>query len=227
MTKYELIYLDADDTIFDYQKCEKKSLKKSLEHYKIECNNEIVGKYAKINSKLWSRYENREITQDFLRTERFRLLFNELEIDVNEFDFSDIYLENLGNSSYLIEDADQVLNYLSSRYSLAIITNGIAEVQKSRIAKSTIKKFIRNLIISEEARSNKPNIEIFLYAEKITTYKNKEKTLIIGDSLHSDIQGGLNYGIDTCWFNPKRITNTTNIVPNYVINRLNDLYSFL
>ncbi len=228
MKEYQFVFIDADDTLFDYKAAEKHALTSSFNEYNITCTDYIISEYSKINKQLWLDYENKIISQELLRTERFRLLSKSLEININEYEFSEKYVKHLAESSVLMNDAVFICQYLHNKYQIAIITNGISSVQRNRLKTSEINPYIDFLIISEEAKCNKPNIEIFQYAENITKFTNKEKMIIIGDSLSSDIMGGINYGIDTCWLNNEGITiNNKNINPDYIISSLKEVKKFL
>ena len=227
MKRYELIYLDADDTLFDYKTAEREGITRAFRSHGIACSDDIIGKYAEINEQLWAKFEKNEIDQVLLRTERFRLLFAELGLHIDENEFSGEYLEHLGNSGALLDGAKDICVYLHGKYKTAIVTNGIGGVQRGRLLQSKIKDDIDYLIISEEAGINKPNPGIFEYAEKITGFTDKSKMIIIGDSLTSDIRGGMNYGIDTCWYNPAGKTLVDGVKPTYEIADLDELKGIL
>lgn len=143
--------------------------------------------------------------KDQLRTERFLRLFNE---------FGNCYLERLGKAGFLIDGSEDICKYLSRKYKLVILTNGMKEVQLSRFGQSSIKQYISDIIISEEVGVNKQNPYIFEYTLDRLNHGDKDSVIIIGDSLTSDIQGGINFGIDTCWLNLDNVYNDTNIQPN-------------
>lgn len=223
MSKYKMLYLDADDTLFDFGRAERFAIEKLFTAHDLNFDEEIFHIYTTINKKLWVDIEQQKITQAFLRTERFRLLFSELKLDMDESVAGDEYLNWLAEGSFLLDGAESVCRTLAEHCRLAIITNGISNVQKLRLAKSSIGSTIEHLIISEEARFSKPNRGIFEYAERLTGFNEKSQILMVGDSLVSDIGGGINYGIDTCWFNPKSLKNDKNIVPTFQIEKLSEL----
>lgn len=227
MKEYKLVFIDVDDTLFDYKSAERYSLREALNQFAIDCNDQIIFDYAEINKQLWLDYENNNISQERLRTERFTRLFKNLHVEIDATHFSDVYLRHLKNSAFMFDDAEDICMYLHAKYKLAIITNGISVVQRNRLSRSTIAKYIDYIIISEEANCNKPNTGIFKYAETITNFKDKENMIIIGDSLSSDILGGNNYGIDTCWLNRENVINTIDIKPKYIINSLKEIKEFL
>ena len=225
---YKLLLLDADGTIFDFDKAEEYALQSSLEYFKYHGDFiELKKKYKIINSGLWHELELGNISKNELREERFRRLFTIYKLDFNIKDFSDIYLQFLSKGSYLIDGAVDICKYLSSKYKLVILTNGIKEVQLSRLEGSVIKDYISDIIISEEAGVNKPDPYIFEYSFNRIKHNCKSDVMIIGDSLTSDIQGGNNFGIDSCWLNLNNITNKTTALPTYSINSLAELKELL
>ncbi|MDR1893590.1 MAG: YjjG family noncanonical pyrimidine nucleotidase [Spirochaetales bacterium] len=227
--KYRLLYLDADDTLFDYHKAEQFSLSRALGETGIDSPPAYLEEYQRINRAVWLEYEEGRLTQPELRIKRFRLLFESIGLknSPNPEVFSRTYLKYLAQAAFLIPGAQEICRYLGARYTLALITNGLSEIQRSRIRLSPLKDTFPYVIISEEAGDNKPNPGIFAYGERQTGRTDKNSILIIGDSLTSDIQGGFNYGIDTCWFNPRRAENPTTLRPTYEIHSLEQLKDFL
>ena len=179
--------------------------------------------YIEINKLLWADFEQGKITTQKLRVKRFEILFSNLNINYDPKMFSDCYLEAISGESHLIEGAEVVLSSLFEKAGLVLITNGIKEVQRSRLRKSTINKYFSDIIISEEVGAAKPNKIIFGAAFEKMNHPPKKDVLIIGDSLSSDIKGGNDYGIDTCWFNPEQKPYESDIGANYEIDKLYDV----
>lgn len=223
---YPYILFDADDTLFDYAKAESYALTHTLEHEGIDCTDEIMLAYQEINQQLWREFEQGNIKLASLRTERFARLIRDLGLSVrSDVEFvSEYYLKLLGEGAFLIEGAVDISKYLiDSGIQLAIITNGIKKVQMSRIGKSELAGMFAEIIVSEDTGYQKPHPGIFDYAFAKLRIKDKNRVLIIGDSLTSDIKGGIDYGIDTCWFNPHHRTNPSEIRPVYEIHRLEEI----
>lgn len=219
--KYEIIIFDADETLFDFNKSEKEAFKNTMLQFNIEYDeNYHLNIYKEINSKLWKEIEAGSITQQELKIERFKRLSVALDIDFNEIEFANCYAKNLANSSYLYDDSLKLIESLHKDYELILVTNGLTEIQDKRIRKSIIAKYFQDIVISEEVGVSKPNPKIFEYALKYIENLNKSKVLMVGDSLTSDIQGGINFGIDTCWFNPHKIENETDFKPTYEISNI-------
>ncbi len=226
--RYELILLDADNTLFDYDKAEEHALFETLKHFKVPGDYKVIrSKYREINSNLWKMLERKEITKDLLKTQRFNKLFIHYGLELSDVEFSNYYLLKLGEGSFLLDGAEELCKYLHSKYRLIILTNGIQTVQDSRIKGSSIYKYIDDIITSDEVGINKPDARIFRWTFDKIGHVNKKNTIIIGDSLGSDILGGINFGIDTCWFNFNKLEDDAEIIPTYKIDSLKELYNII
>lgn len=226
--KYEIIIFDADETLFDFKKSEKKAFESTIIDFGIEYEENYHFKiYKKINTAIWKELENGLITQKKLKIERFQRLSKELHIPFNEVKFAKSFMKHLSQASFLYDNSEELIKKLNKTYKLTIITNGLSAVQDKRIKKSIIAKYFDDIVVSEEIGISKPNPKIFQHALNNINYANKNKVLIVGDSLTSDIQGGINFGIDTCWFNPSMNLNTTEIKPTYIISDLMELKNIL
>lgn len=221
--KYEVVLFDIDDTLFDFKKAERHALHHTFTQFGLPHGvTEYKASYDEINNVLWREAEEGHITTAQLRVERFKRLFALHKLDFNSDDFSAAYLRYLGEGAFLIDGAAELCGMLSD-CRLAIITNGIKEVQTSRLQLSPLRHMFEQVVISEEVGCQKPQAGIFDYAFTKLAIYDKSKALMVGDSLTSDIQGGHQYGIDTCWFNPGGKTNTSGVQPTYEIKNLMDL----
>ncbi|WP_169081513.1 YjjG family noncanonical pyrimidine nucleotidase [Paenibacillus sp. PL91] len=226
--KYEVVLFDADDTLFDYSLAEAHALKSVFIEHQIELQPSHVELYRSVNQQLWNDFEKGTVTLDFLRHERFRRMFAEVQVELDAIHFSERYVHYLGEGSFLIEGSDVLIHQMrGSGHRIAIITNGIKQTQHSRIGRSSLANSFEHIIVSEDTGYSKPHTGIFDYAFDKLQITDKSKVLIVGDSLTSDIQGGINYGIDTCWYNPKRKRNETLIKPTYEIQRLDELLQYI
>lgn len=227
MRKYSTILLDADDTLFDFAACEREALRLAFERYGFYLNEDIREAYTLINEGLWKQHEKGIIDRDTVINRRFKILFERFEIMGMKEGFEEAYQELLGMQHILIDDAMQVIEYLYNKYDLFIVTNGVTKTQHRRLHESGIAPYIKKIFISEETGFQKPMKEYFDYCfEKINNAKRKE-TIIIGDSLSSDIKGGNNAGITTCWYNPKSYINNTDSKVDIEIRNLRELYVIL
>lgn len=226
--KYEVIIFDADETLFDFKKSEREAFKNAMLEIDIPYDEEYhLNIYQSINTAIWKEFEEGLITQEKLKIERFRRLSSKLNIEFDAAQFAQSYMKHLANGSFLLEDSEAVVKTLYPDYILSIVTNGLTSVQEKRIRKSVIAKYFKDIVISEEIGVSKPNPAIFEHTLKNINYTDKSKILMIGDSLTSDIQGGINFEIDTCWYNPNNLVNETGIKPTYEISNLNDLPDLL
>lgn len=230
MKKYEIILLDADNTLFDYHKAEKTALALLLTELGIYKPDEMefepfLSIYKTINSLVWTLFEKGSITAQQLKTERFKMLGIHLEIMWDENQASDVYLKHLSEMDFLLPHALSVCQWLSKRYKLAILTNGLSAVQKRRYEKSPLKDLIPHIVISEDTGYRKPMPEIFDYTLSHWQGCKKESILMVGDGIGSDILGGMNYGIDTCLVGDVIIP--TYIKPTYVIKDIGALPEIL
>lgn len=222
--KYKVLLFDADDTLFDFKKTEEFALESALKKIGIDYNKEYhLTEYKVINSGIWKELEEGKILLKELKTERFRRYFNKIGIQFNHEAFADIYMSSLGDGSFLFDKAETIVEELSRNTRMAIITNGLSKVQDKRIRGSVISHYFETIVVSEEVEIIKPNPEIFQLTMDIIKHQDKSSVLMIGDSLISDIQGGINYGIDTCWYNPHSKDNTKGITPTYEIKSLDEL----
>ena len=232
MKKYEYLLFDADNTLFDFEKAEYLSFKETCSASKMNFTEEIYVKYSEINDSLWKRIEKNEITLDFLKLERFRLLLFYLGFDNSEDTFNkaakmrDVYVENLANQACLVEGAEKICKALSVKYKMYLVTNGISEIQRSRFNKSAIKEFFLDIFVSEDIGHAKPSHAYFDYVlEKIGDH-DKSKYLVIGDSLTSDCDGAISYGLDICRFNPDNLPDNGRKL-TYNIKKLSELAEIL
>lgn len=222
--KYKVLLFDADDTLFDFKRTEEFALEDSLRRIGIDYRRDYhLSHYKKINGKIWKELEEGKIALKKLKTERFRRYFDRLGVEFDHMDFANIYMESLGKGSFLLDNAKEVVEELSKSTRMAIITNGLSKVQDKRIRGSVISHHFEEIIVSEEVNIVKPAPEIFQLTMDRINHRDKSSVLMIGDSLVSDIQGGINYGIDTCWYNPYAKENTRGINPTYEVRSLEEL----
>ena len=223
--KYSWLLFDADDTLFDFKKAEKVALAETFFQLGYDFEDKYLLEYKKINIKIWQDFEKGEITAQEIKTKRFELLLDKVEINHDSHEFGKKYLDNLGNGTFLIDGAEKLIRDLSTKFKIGLITNGLKKVQRSRLAKSILGPYFEKIIISEEVGVAKPDPEIFRIAFEQMNNPAKSEVLIIGDSLSSDIRGGNNFDIDTCWFNPEGTEAGTEYGISYEIRSLQELYS--
>jgi len=220
--KFKLILFDADGTLFDFDKAEKEAFNKTMHFFGIDHNPEILHqKYDKVNKAIWREFEQNLIGAAQLRVERFRRFFRQSGIDLDPQEVSPCYLKFLSQGTYLMPEAEEIVRYCAGKAVLALATNGLTDVQRPRFENSIISQYFSHLFISEEIGFPKPGREFFDHI--FQHYPFRDSAIIVGDNLSSDIQGGNDAGIVTCWFNPQQQKNTGNIVPTYEIQTLTEI----
>jgi len=222
---YTWLLFDADGTLFDYNRAEHLALEGALAHFGVAMTPEILAIYQRINAQIWIDFEQGAISAVALRTRRFELLFQEAGLSLEPSAFSDLYLQHLGQVAELLPSAQEVIAALHGRYGLAVVTNGLRDVQRSRFQRSVLGKYIGHLIISEEVEATKPDPAYFVAALERIGNPPKEQVLLIGDNWGADIEGAHRFGIDACWFNPDRRPRPGPV--RYEIARLEELLGIL
>lgn len=226
--KYKIILFDADGTLYDFDKAAVEALKSNFNKYKIDWKENTFKIYEEVNKKIWDDFENGLITTKDIKTVRFKRFFQVIGVEnVDSIEFSKDYLNYLSQNNYLLPQAKEIVKWSSEKFKLAIITNGLASVQNPRFKNSELRKYFEHIIISEEIGFAKPKKEIFDFAFNKFNNPSKNSVIIIGDNLTSDIKGGIDYEIDTCWFNPEKNKNSNGIIPTYEISNLNELKRIL
>jgi 2-haloacid dehalogenase len=217
------LLFDADGTLFDYESAERKALAATFMDAGLPYQAGDLQIYRAINSELWAAFERGEISQPDLHLARFKRLLDALDMTADIPTFGERYLWNLGHNPDLIVGAEEVVAALAQSHKLYLITNGIPAVQYTRLSLSPISPYIEGITISGEVGHAKPDPRIFDNAFVGMGQPPKQDVLIIGDSLSADIQGGHDYGIDTCWYNPNGGESILSIPITYTINSLHEL----
>ena len=225
MAKYYCILFDADNTLLDFDAAESKALADTLRAYGIEPDAETVQTYRTINEELWHQLEKGQIRREKLMAERFTRFLKAVNAAGSGVEMNRFYLEQLSTHPDLAApNVLDVLRELSEVATLAVVTNGFEKVQTRRAVESGILDYVEDVFVSEKMDSEKPNRKIFDAALRTLGVENREHVLMVGDSLSSDIQGGVNAGLDTCWYNPGHTENPGKVCPTYEIASLEELY---
>ena len=224
---YQYILFDADDTLLNFKASEQEALEKLFQSLDLTLTEQLKEHYHAINHSLWAAFEQGEITKDEILNTRFRRLFQEEKIEIKRPGIEKEYQDLLASSHLLISGAIELLDNLKDHYELYIVSNGVATTQYNRLKASGLYPYFKQIFISEETGYQKPQIEFFDYVFSRIPNFIPSKALIIGDSLASDIQGGVNASIDTCWYNPKHIVNTKGIPITYTVSTYEELKQIL
>jgi YjjG family noncanonical pyrimidine nucleotidase len=200
--KYKAVLFDNDDTLMDFQTCNRNAIALLLDEYEY-FHPDRYDQYEEINLQCWRALEKGEMTQNQVKYKRFERFFEQYAISEDCKEAAERFAVLLGQQSILLPDAEETLRQISQQLPVVIVTNGIAAIQRARFEHSPIKKYATSIVISEEVGIAKPDPEIFRIAlSSINVHANE--ALMVGDGIESDIHGANNAGIDVCWVNPDK-----------------------
>jgi 2-haloacid dehalogenase len=227
MKKYKTLLFDVDDTLLDFDAAESLALRLLFEEHHFSLTSEIEKNYKNLNKRLWEAFEEGKIDRDEVMNTRFSKLFKEYGKDVDGAFLEKGFRCYLEQGHQLINGAFELISKLQKHFDLYIVTNGDSKTQDRRLRESGLYPLFKDIFVSDVTGFQKPMKGFFDYViARIPNFKVNQ-TLIIGDSLSSDIKGGNLAGIDTCWFNPEMKHNNSDIIPTYEIQKLEDLYRIL
>lgn len=221
---YKILLFDLDDTLLDFGANEADSLDKLFRHYGYTFSEELSRVYHSVNTQLWADYENGELALADVLNTRFSETMSRLGKTVDGAAWESYYRELLGNGCQLMEGALEVCRSLSASHRLFVVTNGVAQTQRKRVRQSGLAEFFEDVFDSQSIGFQKPSREFFDYVISHISDFNKREALIIGDTLNTDIKGGILSGIDTCWVNRKSQASSGEIQSTYTITNLMELY---
>ncbi len=227
MKKYTWLLFDADETLLDFKLAEAQAIKATFEAFGLPTDAEVIETYSKINDNLWKMLERGEVTKDRLKVLRFEEFCEHYGFAPMGCELAEAYVGNLSLQTALIDGAEEVCRELSGRYKMYIVTNGIYSVQRARFGRSAIKDYFEKCYISDEIGCEKPSRGFFdAVAADIPDF-DISRALVIGDSLTSDIKGGIEYGIDTCWLNRSGKPAPEGMNITYIIKDIRDVLEIL
>lgn len=222
----EFLLLDLDDTILDFHKAERIALSKTIQDFGVEPAEEVLNLYHGINKWHWEQLELGKMTREQVLTGRFAALFRALGRDVDAVACTRDYEKNLSVGHYFLPGAEEAVKRLHETHRLFLASNGTATVQHSRLTSAGLYPFFEQVFISQEIGFNKPDKAYFDRCFARIPGFDPNKALMVGDSLTSDIKGGINAGIRTVWVNPKH-SDCGEIHPDYQIDDLSQLEALL
>ena len=223
----EFLFLDLDDTILDFHKAERIAISKTISQFGLEPNEEVLHRYHLINKAHWEMLERGELTRAEVLTRRFGVLFREYGREVDIQQCAKTYERNLSIGHYFLPGAEEAVDRLSKKYRLFLASNGTAVVQKGRMTSANLYRFFEKVFVSQEIGHNKPSKAYFDACFAQIPDFDPAKAMIVGDSLTSDIAGGINAGIRTCWGNPQHLPCPDHIHPDHEIEYLSQLEALL
>ena len=190
---YSTLLLDADNTIFDFDRCEYLAFRETILFFGFSFDNTVFAAFHDINDSLWKELEKGFITVEALRVRRFSLLLRACfpDADANELGtrMAEVYVQMLSGQTVLLEHSLEDIQLLSAQYTLCVITNGISSVQRNRFAHSPVMPYIQKLYISGEIGAQKPKKAFFEAVLQDLQEKDLHRLAVVGDSLTSDMQG--------------------------------------
>ena len=223
----EILFLDLDDTILDFHKAERIAIAKTIRQFGVEPTEAVLSRYHVINKWHWEQLEQGKLTRAEVLENRFGVLFEELGVAADKTACARAYESNLAIGHYFLPGAEEAVAYLSEHYRLFLASNGTASVQKGRMTSANLYRFFEEVFVSQEIGHNKPSKAYFDACFARIPGFDPAKAMIVGDSLTSDIRGGIDAGIATCWVNPNRTPGREDIRPDYEIEALHQLPALL
>ena len=221
------VLLDIDDTILDFHTAERNSIRQAFEEFSIPCDESVLRRYSEINLACWRRLELGTMTREEVLTGRFDMLFHEMGIEASAQEVQDRYEALLESGHYFVPGAPELLEELYPFYDLYLISNGNIVTQESRLKSAGIGPYFKGIFISEQLGANKPSKAFFDACFSAIPGFHREDAVIVGDSLSSDILGGANAGVRTCWFNPGHLQTEGEVLPDYEFHALSELPELL
>ena len=226
---YSTLLFDADDTLLDFQRAERTALSRVLADAGLPNDDAILARYHEINASLWRAFEKDEITKEDIKNERYRRLFQEFGMSpaVSPREINDRYLVQLGDCGFTLPGVPELCRKLKARgYAMHIITNGVPHTQVSRLEKSGLRACFDEIFVSEDLGAQKPLPAFFDAVLNRIDEKDKQKILVIGDALGSDVQGAANAGLDCLWFNSCLAENDRGLPVVREVRSIPELASF-
>ena len=226
---YGIILFDADGTLLDFHRSEKEADAESFLRFGLKASDEMLDEYSRINDSLWKMLEKGEIEKNVLVYRRFEIFYEKYGFSADARATAEEYMYRLSEKGYLIEGAEALCQRLCGEAKMYIVTNGIQRIQESRLAHSGLLKYFDGAFISEQVGFEKPRREFFEYVSRHIPDFDKKQVVIVGDSLSSDIKGGMDYGIDTCWYSPAGADAPNDVAPHitHTVRNFDEMYKIL
>ncbi len=223
----KILLIDVDDTLLDFSGGELVAIKSTLKAFDLPTDENTCKIYHECNVAMWQAYERGELSKPELVIKRFAEFLKIIDrSDIDAKALNEEYFIHLSKQHSYIDGAKEFLEKIKEHYRIILITNGTTDIQNSRLALSGLKDLVERVYISEQLGTKKPELKFFEIVEKNTPEFEKKKVVLVGDSLTSDILGGINYGVKTIWFNPLR-KKSEEIKPDITVSSFEELYDCL
>lgn len=226
---FKVILWDVDGTLLNFLAAEKQAIKTCFKIFEMgECTDEMIAGYSAINRKYWERLERGEISKPEVLVGRYREFFESEGLDVSKAEpFNEMYQVKLGETIVFCDDSKTIVESLLGRVKQYVVSNGTIIAQTVKLKNSGFGELMDGVFLSEQLGYEKPNVKFFDKMFEAIGDISKEEVLIVGDSLTSDIKGGNNAGIKTCWYNPGHTQNKLDVRVDFEIHDLHEIYDVL
>lgn len=221
----KIILWDFDNTLLDFSIAEKKAILATFDKMNLgKCTQKMINRYVRISDLYWYKIQCKEIDKDTALVKRYEDFFTEYGIDKKYAkEFNEKYSLALADTIVYNDHSMELLNKFKKDYKQYIVSNGVKSVQQSRLKASGFDKVVDGCFISDDIGYEKPSKEFFDYVFSHIEQVDKKDIMIVGDSLTSDIKGGKNVGIKTCWYNPKKEGCPGLYLPDMEVQNLNEI----
>lgn len=226
--RYKWLLFDADNTLFDFTYSQRISLQEVFQHYGLDFFDDTYAEFVKINLDIWAAYDRNEITHEEIKFQRFSRVFDRYGIkSININEVNEFFIQQLILHSKLLDGAEELLLHLHGKVKMALVTNGMKEVQRPRFENCKLRHVFEDAFISGEIGMSKPNYDYFNFVHEATGKNNKNEYLVVGDNPIADVEGARNYGFGSCWFNVDNQNPDKHNGADHVINSLAELYDIV
>ena len=227
MPKYDWLLFDLDNTILDFSESSRLAFAKV--YNQLNTNKELKDVYTLykgINHSIWKEREAGLISHTELKTKRWKLLCDAIRVTADADKLNNIYFEEIKVNALFVDGVEELLPVLYKKYRLMVVTNGLSEVQWSRIEDKNLNDYFEHIVISDEIGTAKPDKKFFHHCAGLIGHPSRDRVLVIGDTPMSDIKGGNDYGYDTCWYNHNNIDNDGQVA-TFTISHMKDFIDVL
>ena len=223
----KILLIDLDNTLIDFNECARHSIINAFDELGFTYTEKVFETFICENVKIWKRLEKGEIPKPQLRANRWNIILGKLGIDFDGTVIEEMFENGVARGAYPVDGAYDLLDYLYGKYQMYIVSNGFRFVQESRLKIGDFEKYFDGVFVSEDIGIPKPAKEFFDYCFESLNNPSKSEIMLIGDSISADITGGINYGLDTIWFNKNNEPLPENIAPTYTVRSLEEIKNIL